>query len=1081
MKQKISKYKQTLFALILYVLWVVGFATYSIINEKRDLYQQVDNKLLAAIQIAPLLLDEDLHHKDISTKSFPLDLYQKNTHKLSLYTDHHKIAYIYTLILKDNKLFFTSSSATEKEGQLGSSSTSFLDIYEDADPRVFDVFEHQEKIFIEYTDRWGTFRSIFVPFRAKDGSLYISAADISIDYISKKLQYNLYLAISIALLFILFAYPIYFTAIRKITRLADGLSETVEAQSIEITDKTERLQLAMKVSKQGWFDLNMRTGDMQVSDEILQLLGLTPQTFEFTTQAWKKTIHPSDSETVSSVFKEVIEGKESRETEYRIKHKSGQWLWIHSIGQVTEWNEDKQAFRVIGVHTDISDRKRSEQVLRTLAERGSAKDNSIFQQMVRELAISQNVRYTSISILDETAADHLTTLAIWANNKIIENLSFPLTDMPCGQVIEKGECFFPKDLQSLFPNMPKLKEMGIVSYFGVPLRNSDGKNIGSLSIFDDKPMKEDIHMSDLLGSLAVRISIELDQREADKQLTLFSRVFAAAHEGIIITDAQQIIIDVNPMFTNISGYSRDDAIGKSPRMLSSGKHSTKFFVDMWKSVSDQGFWKGELWNHRKNGELYAELLTVSVILDDEGNIQNYVGLFSDITKHKEQQASLELMAHYDVLTGLPNRSLFVDRYKQAVAHSDRSDTSLAVCFLDLDNFKPVNDNYGHLVGDQLLIEVAQRIKSEIRAEDTVSRLGGDEFVFLLGDITSQKQCEHILKRLHTTIAKPYRIEGHSIIVSASSGVTLYPQDKEDLDTLLRHTDQAMYKSKLAGKNQYQFFDPQKSRHRADKQEQLKEIHHAILQDEMQLYYQPKVNMKTGAIFGVEALIRWIHPEKGLIPPLMFLPIIESSELETILGEWVINTALNQLSEWNKSGLLLEVSVNISSYHLQSASFIDQLKLILSNHPDINSNHLQLEILESSALSDLKAISQIVKQCRNELGMQIALDDFGTGYSSLTHLRNLSADTIKIDQSFVRNVMGSAEDLAIIEGVIGLANAFNREVIAEGVETVEIGLLLLSMGCEQAQGYGIAKPMPAKDVINWAKHYQPEPQWMQYKS
>ena len=540
-----------------------------------------------------------------------------------------------------------------------------------------------------------------------------------------------------------------------------------------------------------------------------------------------------------------------------------------------------------------------------------------------------------------------------------------------------------------------------------------------------------------------------------------------------------VIVDVNPAFFDITGYRREESIGQNPRILSSGKHSPEFFSEMWNTLVDQGFWKGELWNRKKGGELYAELLTISAIVSEDGKTQNYIGLFSDITKSKEQQKSLELMAHYDELTGLPNRSLFADRYKQAIAHSKRTETLLAVCFLDLDEFKPVNDNYGHLVGDQLLIEVAERIKSQLRAEDTVSRMGGDEFALLLGDISSQAQCENMLERLHHSLAHTFSVEGYEISLSASSGITLYPWDNADLDTLLRHADQAMYKAKLAGRNQYQLFDFEEDLQLVSKQQRIQAIKEALLHGEMQLYYQPIVNMKTGDVIGAEALVRWMHPEDGLISPLDFLPIIDGTEVEIQLGEWVIEAALQQLDYWQSVGLIIEVSINISSYHLQSASFINVLSALLEQYPEVNSNHLQLEILESSALGDISTIKNIISACRNELGLHIALDDFGTGYSSLTHLRNLPANTLKIDRSFVKDVLDDVNDCAIVDGIIGLADAFNREVIAEGVETQANGTMMLLMGCEQAQGFFIARPMPTDEIAGWVKNYRPNSEWIHY--
>ncbi|WP_342590498.1 putative bifunctional diguanylate cyclase/phosphodiesterase [methane-oxidizing endosymbiont of Gigantopelta aegis] len=442
---------------------------------------------------------------------------------------------------------------------------------------------------------------------------------------------------------------------------------------------------------------------------------------------------------------------------------------------------------------------------------------------------------------------------------------------------------------------------------------------------------------------------------------------------------------------------------------------------------------------------------------------------------------LEKMAHYDVLTGLPNRVLVADRFKQARSHCKRSGTKLAICFLDLDDFKPINDNYGHETGDRLLIEIANRIQSHLREGDTVSRLGGDEFLLILNDVMSFEQCKQTLERIQNAVSLPVMINHQSCQVSLSIGVTLYPDDNSDFDTLLRHADKAMYQAKLAGKHCYALFNPERDLQTIEKNQQLTEIQQALDAQQFQLYYQPKVNMVTGTVFGAEALIRWIHPDKGLIPPLDFLPIVEKTELEITIGNWVIEQALKQLDDWIKQGIKLEISVNIASHHLLGETFCADLEAILAKYPIVDSQYLQLEILETSALEDVRRVDSIIEICQKNLGVKVALDDFGTGYSSLTHLRCLGADTIKIDQSFVRDMLDDPSDSAIVEGVIGLASAFNRELIAEGVETEEHGLMLLMMGCKKVQGYGVAKPMSSEAVLSWLEDYQPNLRWLQYAS
>ncbi len=569
-----------------------------------------------------------------------------------------------------------------------------------------------------------------------------------------------------------------------------------------------------------------------------------------------------------------------------------------------------------------------------------------------------------------------------------------------------------------------------------------------------------------------------ERKQAQAKQDLLAKVFSDAHEGILITDTQGIIIDVNPTFSTITGYSRAETIGNNPSMLSSGKHETEFYTEMWQLITQQGHWQGEIWNRKKEGDLYVAMMTISA-LKDEGVTTHYVCLFSDITKSKEQQDALKQMAHYDALTKLPNRTLFADRFSQAIAHSKRSETLLAICFLDLDGFKPINDNYGHEVGDLLLIEVADRITACIRMEDTVSRQGGDEFTILLGDIASFAHCKQSLERIHHSLDKPYIVNGYPHKITASMGVTLYPVDDENIDTLIRHADQAMYQAKLAGRNRYHMFNALDDLQIIQRHHQVDEIRHALQHNEMRLFYQPKVNMKTGEIFGVEALLRWEHPERGLIPPLDFLPSIEGTDLEIEVGEWVINAGLKQLDHWQRQGIKLQVSINISAYHLLATAFFDQINDALELHPSIDPRDIQLEILESSALGDISVISGIIKRCQNVLGIDVALDDFGTGYSSLTHIRNLSANTIKIDQTFVQDLLDDPSDYSIIEGVIGLAQAFNREIIAEGVENEAVGIMLLIMGCNNAQGYEIARPMPAEHVATWLADYTPNLCWIAY--
>jgi diguanylate cyclase (GGDEF)-like protein/PAS domain S-box-containing protein len=566
------------------------------------------------------------------------------------------------------------------------------------------------------------------------------------------------------------------------------------------------------------------------------------------------------------------------------------------------------------------------------------------------------------------------------------------------------------------------------------------------------------------------------RKQAGERIQLAAKVFTSAREGIMITDPQGHIIEVNQAFTDITGYRLDEVIGRGASLLKSGRQSAEFYAEFWHSLIDSGHWSGEIWNRRRNGEVYAEYLTISAVRDSRGQIQHYAALFSDITPQKEHQFQLERIAHYDVLTGLPNRVLLADRLHQAMAQVKRHGRKLAVALIDLDGFKAINDQNGHNAGDELLIAIARRMHDSLREGDTIARIGGDEFVAVLVDLEESHASLPMILRLLTATAEPVNVDERVLHVSSSIGFTFYPQAEEiEPDQLLRQADQAMYQAKLAGKNRYQVFDAEMDRHVRSRHESVEAIRRGLERNEFVLFYQPKVNLRQGSVIGAEALIRWQHPQRGLLPPAEFLHVIEHHPLGIQLGNWVLDTALSQIETWRAQGNPLPVSVNISALHLQQPDFIARLQDLLARHPGVPAGFLELEVLETSALEDIGHVSEIIKTCVR-IGVGFALDDFGTGYSSLTYLKHLPAAVLKIDQSFVRDMLQDPEDLAILEGVLGLAYAFRRRIIAEGVETEAHGEMLLQLGCDLAQGYGIALPMAAESIHGWITDWQPPPGW-----
>ena len=483
--------------------------------------------------------------------------------------------------------------------------------------------------------------------------------------------------------------------------------------------------------------------------------------------------------------------------------------------------------------------------------------------------------------------------------------------------------------------------------------------------------------------------------------------------------------------------------------------------------------------HERAARMHRHEQTMAVIESGSPEIRTVARAFNEFLKARNQaELALQRLAHHDALTGLPNRILLADRMKQAMKEAKCGGRAIAVAYLDLDGFKPINDRFGHHMGDSLLQELAERLSNIMRPGDTLARLGGDEFVVLLLDLNGLDDCDGPLDDLLAAVRQPIHIPelADPLAVTASIGVTLYPFDDADPDTLLRHADQAMYHAKNKGRNCYQLYDPEEERHHATWQANRDRIHTALHAGQFELYYQPKVNMRLGTVVGAEALIRWHHPEQGFLPPGEFLPLIENAELDVEVGEWVIRAALTQIAAWKTTGHAIPVSVNIAAAHLLHPEFSARLAAILAEYPSVAPGMLQIEVMETAALEDIARAKLTLDTCC-ELGVGGALDDFGTGYSSLTYLRHLPIDTLKIDQSFIRHLEEDADDLTIVKSIIVLARGLGCAVIAEGVEKVEHGTTLLMLGCELGQGYGIARPMPASAFLPWMRGWAPDPAWL----
>lgn len=568
------------------------------------------------------------------------------------------------------------------------------------------------------------------------------------------------------------------------------------------------------------------------------------------------------------------------------------------------------------------------------------------------------------------------------------------------------------------------------------------------------------------------------RREFQERERLSASLFHHLHEGLLITDADLRVVDANPAYSQILGVARHELLGSVPAVLqntSPDPLARQQRADMWHSLDTQGSWRGEYVERRRSGEVCTLSATVSVIKGPDGRVRNHVLVISDITEARVQRDRLERQANYDELTRLPNRARIQELLACAVNDVEAHGQLLAVCYLDLDRFKPVNDRYGHAAGDRLLAELAARLRSALRTHeasaDAAGRLGGDEFVLLL-HASTMEEARLAVERVLQVVSQPYVLDDADapVTVTASLGVTVYPVDRSDADTLLRHADHAMYGAKQAGRNGYQFFDPEHRRRTEERVMAIGRVQEALDQNEFLLYYQPKVDMQRNVVVGLEALLRWNHPQHGLISPLQFVPLIENTGLSARVGDWVLEHALNHLAEWRREGLNLSVSVNVTARHLQAPDFTLRLGELLSRHAEPLGPHLELEVLETAAQADIEATSALILHCRKQ-GVRFALDDFGTGYSTLNYLKRLPVDVLKIDRSFVSHMLEDTQDRAIVEGIIGLARTFRCSVVAEGLGSPAQARALLEMGCHIGQGSGIATPMPAAAVAGWVREFR----------
>ncbi|MCP4595095.1 GGDEF and EAL domain-containing protein [Neptuniibacter sp.] len=823
--------------------------------------------------------------------------------------------------------------------------------------------------------------------------------------------------------------------------------------SQKLSNQKQRLANVITATRAGTWELNLQSGELYVNEMWAELVGFSlDELLPMSVRKWNRFIHPDDLAVSKKAINDHLDGKLDFYTcELRVKQKNGDWRWVLDRGQVTKYSASGEPLIVSGTRQDISERKLAEE--------------QIISSHNQYIGLTANIPDGTYSV---TFDEEGVTSFDYVSPRFCELLQVEASDILADSQIAFSKVH-PEDLEGLMKANIRARDYAeTFRWEGRFIINNETRwmRIASnpINVQKENPVWVGI-MSDITEAKNTALS-----------LNLASNVYRNAREGMMITGLDNRITDVNAAFTEITGYERGEVIGKDPTILSSGRHSGDFFNNMWNDIQNEHYWSGEFWNRRKSGEFYIQRTSISAIIDDKNEVREYLCIFSDVTLERSHESELERIAHYDSLTNLPNRLLLSDRLNQAMKQSKRHHQSVAVLYIDLDRFKEVNDTFGHDIGDNLLVQVSEAMEQCLREGDTLARIGGDEFVAVLPDGDGKIGYVNVIERLLSAATSPITINDVEICITASIGVSIYPQmEVIEADQLLRQADQAMYQAKLRGKNRVHFFDEKEEKAVRHHHAGTERIQQALNNGEFELYYQPKVDMQKGRVIGMEALLRWNHPVLGTVAPDLFLPAIESHEMINDVGDWVINEALHQMQQWHEAGYALNVSVNIAAKQLQNPLFVDCLRQHLNQSSNYTSGDLTLEILEDTAIDDLEQVAKVISDCMNA-GVKISLDDFGTGYSSLTYLSKLHVNELKIDRSFVKDMMTNQDNLQILEGVIALAKTFDIPVIAEGVESLGHGEVLLKLGCIYAQGYAISRPMPAAEVARWIDNWQKPDNW-----
>ena len=818
-------------------------------------------------------------------------------------------------------------------------------------------------------------------------------------------------------------------------------------------DLVERMSLANEAAGIGFWEFDVPANQCRWNEAQLRLYGITAEEFDGTREAWRCRVHPGDVERAETDLASALTDGGRYTSQYRVIWPDGSVRIIRSAG-VCHQDVDGRLVRVVGVSWEVPDEATARERLTAFKDELERK----VQQRTQELGEKEAALRSMMDNLP-----HLTWLKDTEGRYLAMNRKFAdfLRLADPGHGIGKTDLDLqPKEFAQKY-RADDAEVMAGRRQIRVEERATDGDRGFWVETYKTPIIDAG---GKVLGTTG--IAIDITERKRAEEAMRIAAVAFDSELAMMITDADSVILNVNRAFTKTTGYSAQEIVGKTPRLLQSGRHDAEFYRQMWASILSTGGWRGEIWDRRKDGSLYPKWLTISAVKDDSGAITHYVGTHSDITEQKLTDEKIRKLAFYDALTGLPNRILLRDRLVQALALGQRNNSFGALMLIDLDNFKTLNDTLGHANGDLLLREVSRRLGTCVRESDTVARLGGDEFVIVLPSLDAAGKAEAtgairpLIERIFSAFRMPFALGPTTHYCTASIGVTLFKGDDLSTDDLMKQADLAMYRSKDAGRDLVHFFDPSMESNVRQRASMEAELRQAILDEQLVLFYQAQVG-SNGRTVGAEALLRWQHPLRGILPPMEFIPVAEETGLIAPLGHWVLERACRQLSAWAGKPRLAELvlSVNVSASELRRSEFLDHVSTVL-DRTGANPQRLKLELTESVLVENAEEVAEKMAALK-AMGVAFALDDFGTGYSSLSYLRRLPLDQLKIDRSLVHGVLTNPNDAAIARTVIALAQNLGLAVVAEGVETEAQRAFLEGSGCHCFQGYLFGMPLPAE--------------------